>query len=177
MCFSPVQVLSTRESEQCTVHPAQPPWRRHSPLVCRASLTDSDGKASRRRARESPQGCSALLLLKTRLKRWRESSLRCNTQKAPSKDHIQALNERSGQSYKLENPTLQVKDHKWIGFPSHFEAFNIHPKLHILCVTLSNNITTLQNIPSVFWNHAHTALKTTAAECHSIFEFKICNLN
>lgn len=75
-----------------------------------------------------------------------------------------------------QNPVLQVKDHKRLGFPSHFAVFHIHPKLHILYVTLSNNITTFQNIPYVSWNHTHIALKTTAAECHSIFEFKICNL-
>lgn len=75
-----------------------------------------------------------------------------------------------------QTPKLQVKDHKRLGFPSQFEVFHIHAELHILYVTLSNNVTVLQNIPYVSWNDACTALETTAAEWHSVFEFKIRNL-
>lgn len=122
MCLIPVQVLSTQESEQCTVHPAQPLWETAQPGTPHRQRWQCLWETGTR----TPQGCSALLLLKAHRKRWRESSLRCTRQEAPSKDHIRALNERSGQSYELENPTLQVKDHKRIGFPSQSEAFNIH---------------------------------------------------
>lgn len=76
----------------------------------------------------------------------------------------------------IQTPKSPVKDHKWLGFPSQFEVFHIHPKLQILFVTLSNNVTALQNIPYVWWNDACTALETTAAEWHSGFEFKIFSL-
>lgn len=61
-------------------------------------------------------------------------------------------------------------------FQASLEDFHIHPKLHIVYVTLSNNVTVLQDIPYVSWNDACSALETTAAEWHSVFEFKIFNL-
>lgn len=184
VCLIPGQVLSTQESKRWTAHPAQPPTG--DGTACSAAVPPLHRqqwqKPLQEMGHENPPG--AILSWSYWRHMWEKMG-----EKAPSAvthGTTRSTQPRSRSSPKWmqraklqagkQNPMLQVKDHKWLGFPSHFEVFHIHPKLHILYVTLSNNITTFQNIPYVSWNHACIALKTTAAECHSIFEFKICNL-